>query len=103
VKQTCEGSRGENRRSREERQGRNEHGDWQPRAEGWETIREWTRDSDAGGEEIFGKPQERSFALKPSATEAEETGKPSVTKVEGSRKSAKKKTRSEAARIEMCL
>jgi len=34
VQQTCRVMRGENRRSREERQGRNEFGVWQPRAEG---------------------------------------------------------------------
>ena len=72
VKQTCEGLHGENRRSREERQGRNKQGDWQPQAEGWETTREWTCNLDTGGEEIFGKPQERSFAQKPLVTAVEE-------------------------------
>jgi len=48
------------------------YGGWQPRAEGWATTWEWTRSLDAGGEEIFGKPQERSFAPKPLVTEVDE-------------------------------
>jgi hypothetical protein len=34
VQQTCKALRGENRRSREERQGRNEFGTWRPRTDG---------------------------------------------------------------------
>ena len=45
---------------------------WQPRADGWATIREWTRGVGAGGEEIFGKPQERSFAQKSLVTAMDE-------------------------------
>jgi hypothetical protein len=86
AQQTCKVSSGENRRSREERQGRNESGAWQLRAEGGgsrrivfrdETTRplsqpalrstgkanrhqERTLDADVDGGAIFGQPQERN-------------------------------------------
>jgi hypothetical protein len=66
VQQTCKALRGANRRSREERQGRNELGTWRPRAKGTSDpfaglrFREWTRSVDVDGGAIFGQPQERS-------------------------------------------
>jgi hypothetical protein len=76
VQQTCKALRGANRRSREERQGRNESGRWQPRAEGRgfslarSRRREWTRKAHVDGGAIFGQPQERSpTGLQPRLTD----------------------------------
>jgi hypothetical protein len=60
VQQTCKAKRGENRRSREKRQGRNESGLWQARAEGRRSLGsrgwEWTRSADVGGGAIIDNP-----------------------------------------------
>jgi len=57
VQQTRKAPCGANRRSREERQGRNVLGNWQTRAPG---NREWTHEADVDGGAVFEEPQERS-------------------------------------------
>lgn len=61
------GRRGENRRSGEKPQGRNEVGAWQQRPEGeavaTPTSREWTPRSSTTEGRIFGKPQERNSGV----------------------------------------
>jgi len=63
TQQACRLTRGENRRSREERQGRNEFGPWLVRTEGRASSSkpawEWTRVDCADGGENLGQPHER--------------------------------------------
>lgn len=65
AQQTRRAARRGNRRSREERQGRNEHGPWQVGAEGSGDTRdrEWMRAARVGGGAVLDEPHERSLLV----------------------------------------